>query len=143
MKKRDYIDFQSRTEPVAYLITFRTYGTWLHGEERGSIDRRHYNRYRTPDMPANRRLLEEEKGALRHEPVILNHQQREVVELAIREVCVHRNYLLHAVNARSNHIHSVVSSLHKPEQVLNSFKSYATRELRERNLLGEIIKPWA
>jgi REP element-mobilizing transposase RayT len=143
MKKRDYIDFQNRTEPVAYLITFRTYGTWLHGEERGSIDRRHYNRYRTPDMPANRRLLEEEKSALRHEPVILNHQQREVVELAIREVCVHRNYLLHAVNARSNHIHSVVSSLHKPEHVLNSFKSYATRKLREENLLGEIIKPWA
>jgi hypothetical protein len=25
--------------PLAYLITFRCYGTWLHGDERGSVDR--------------------------------------------------------------------------------------------------------
>jgi hypothetical protein len=25
--------------PLAYLITFRCYGTWLHGDKRGSIDR--------------------------------------------------------------------------------------------------------
>ena len=31
--------------PLAYFISFRTYGTWLHGDERGSIDRFH-NRYR-------------------------------------------------------------------------------------------------
>src|SRR5438093_13756827 len=24
--------------PLGYLITFRCYGTWLHGDERGSID---------------------------------------------------------------------------------------------------------
>jgi hypothetical protein len=32
--KRDYIDFQDRSTPVGYLITFRCYGTWLHGDER-------------------------------------------------------------------------------------------------------------
>jgi REP element-mobilizing transposase RayT len=143
MKRRDHLDFQSRTEPIAFLITFRTYGTWLHGEERGSIDRRLYNRYGTAAMPANARLLEEEKRALRHAPVILNHQQREVVEFAIQEVCEQRNYTLHAVNARSNHVHSVVSSPHKPERLLSSFKSYATRKLREHHLLNENVKPWA
>jgi len=25
--------------PLAFLITFRTYGSWLHGDMRGSIDR--------------------------------------------------------------------------------------------------------
>jgi len=29
--KRDYIDFQDRSSPIGYLITFRCYGTWLHG----------------------------------------------------------------------------------------------------------------
>jgi hypothetical protein len=24
--------------PTAYFITFHTYGTWLHGDERGSTD---------------------------------------------------------------------------------------------------------
>ena len=31
--KRDYIEFQARNEPTGYLITFRTYGTWLHGDD--------------------------------------------------------------------------------------------------------------
>ena len=39
--KRDYIDFQDRSSPIGYLVTFRCYGTWLHGDERGSFDRHH------------------------------------------------------------------------------------------------------
>ena len=46
--KRDYIDFQDRSVAKAYLITFRCYGTWLHGDDRGSVDRRFYNRVGTP-----------------------------------------------------------------------------------------------
>jgi len=143
MSKPDYIDFQTRTEPLAYLITFRTYGTWLHGEDRGSIDRRNYNRYGTPGMPVNKKLLADETRALRHAPVILDLNQRKIVELAIQEVCEQRKYALHAVNARSNHVHSVVTAPCKPEYVLNSFKSYTTRRLRETNLLSDSIKPWA
>ncbi len=37
--RRDYIDFQDRSAPVGFLLTFRCYGTWLHGDERGSLDR--------------------------------------------------------------------------------------------------------
>ena len=76
MGKADYIDSQTRTQALAYLITFRTYGTWLHGEDRGSIDRRNYNRYGTPAMPVNKKLLAEETRALRHAPVILDLNQR-------------------------------------------------------------------
>jgi len=64
MAKRDYIDFQDRTSPLGYLITFPCYGTWLHGEERGSVDRRRYNRYGTPDMPPNIKVLEDEETSL-------------------------------------------------------------------------------
>ncbi len=143
MKKRDYIDFQARTEPLAYLITFRTYGTWLHGEERGSVDRRNYHRYGTPGMPPNKRILSDETERLRYGPIVLNQQQRQTVELAIREVCAVRKYTLHAVNARSNHIHSVVTALCRPEHVMNAFKSYATRKLRDTKLMADRIKPWA
>ncbi len=27
--------------PLGFLITFRCYGTWLHGNQRGSVDREH------------------------------------------------------------------------------------------------------
>jgi hypothetical protein len=40
--------------PLAYLITFRSYGTWLHGDQRGSIDRFH-NRYKSPYIEPNPR----------------------------------------------------------------------------------------
>ncbi len=33
--------------PLAYFITFTCCGTWLHGDERGSVDREH----NTPGTP--------------------------------------------------------------------------------------------
>src|SRR5512132_2203727 len=120
MPKRDYLDLQARTEPLAYLITFRTYGTWWHGEDRGSIDRRKYNRYRSPDMPPNPTVLAEERNKLKTAPLVLNQVQRKVVESAIQEVCDYRSYTLQAVNARTNHVHVVVAAKCKPEHVMDS-----------------------
>jgi REP element-mobilizing transposase RayT len=143
MTKRDYIDFDDRSQPLAYLITFRSYGTWLHGDDRGSTDRRNYNRYGAPAMAANSRILIEEQGNLKTSAVLLNCGQRAIVEAAIREVCQYRNWVLHAVNARTNHVHSVVSAPRAPEDVMNSFKSYATRRLREAGALAREVSPWA
>jgi len=128
---------------LAFLITFRCYGTWLHGDERGAVDRREYHTYGRPGMPPNRKLLNHEKTALKHSAILLNHAQREIVEVAIREVCMHRHYYLHAINVRTNHVHSVVTAPRRPEHVMESFKAYATRKLREADLLGRDVKPWA
>ncbi len=143
MSKSDYIEFQDRTWPLAYLITFRCYGTWLHGEERGSIDRRNFNRYGTPDMPANEKLVDDERAELKNPTILLNRAQRDVVASAIREVCQYRAYVLHALNVRTNHVHSVVSASCRPEHVMDSFKAYATRKLRDEDLLSRDVKPWA
>ena len=68
MAKADYIDFQTRTYPLGYLITFRCYGTWLHGDERGSVDRFH-NWYGTPTFSPNPARQNQNSGRLRHAPV--------------------------------------------------------------------------
>jgi REP element-mobilizing transposase RayT len=143
MEKLDYVDFQRRTQPLAFLITFRCYGTWLHGDERGSVDRRNFHRYGTPAMPANKKLVEDEKPELRQAAIALNRPQRVVVEQAIREVCEHRGYGLLALNVRTNHVHSVVTAPCRPEQVMDTLKAYATRRLRETGLLDPKTKPWA
>jgi REP element-mobilizing transposase RayT len=143
MPKSDYIDFQSRTQPLAYLITFRGYGTWLHGEERGSIDRRYYHRYGALEMPPNKKLLADERRDLKTPPVSLNKRQRNAVKSAIEEVCENRKYSLYALNVRTNHVHVVVGSSRKPEVVMNSFKSYATRKLREALFIARDAKPWS
>jgi REP element-mobilizing transposase RayT len=94
-------------------------------------------------MPANRKLAQNEKDQLRNAAIMLNPAQRVVVEKAIREVCRHRGYGLVALNARTNHVHSVVRASCKPEHVMEAFKAYATRQLREAGLLDPDIKPWA
>jgi hypothetical protein len=40
------------SEPLAYFITFTTYGAWLHGRKPGSVDRDH-NAPGTPFLPAD------------------------------------------------------------------------------------------
>ena len=50
-------EFNDDHTALAYLITFRCYGTWLHGDSRGSVDRFH-NRYGAPLIAANRRWLQ-------------------------------------------------------------------------------------
>ena len=46
------------------------------------------------------------------------------------------------VNARTNHIHVVVSAPCKPEPVLNALKANATRKLREIGFCRD-QSPWA
>ena len=48
----DMRDFDDKEFPLAYLISFRTYGTWLHGDKRGSMDRKH-NVYGTSKISPN------------------------------------------------------------------------------------------
>ena len=110
MNHKDYIDFDTNELPLAYLITIRCYGTWLHGDERGSMDRRENHRYRSPKIAPNKALQGLEVSLLKHSPFKLGDPQRILIEAAIREVCDNRRYQLQAVNARTNHVHSVVAA---------------------------------
>jgi len=143
VNRRDYIDFQDRSLPLAYFISIRTYGTWLHGDPRGSVDRRFHNKYGTPRSSTNGKLMKAERAQFKHSPVTLNKPQRDVVESSIREVCDFRGYQLLAINVRTNHVHTVVSAECKPEPIMNAFKAYSTRHLRELGLLASGVKPWS
>ena len=94
--------------PLAHLFTFRCYGTWLHGDERGSVDREH-NRYKEPYAAANEKRSRHNWNTLKSEPVLLDRARRASVELALRETCDHRKWSLLAINVRTNHAHVVVS----------------------------------
>ena len=129
--------------PLAYLITFRSYGTWLHGDERGSVDRFH-NQYQSPYLPPNRRRLEHTTQLLSGEIVTLDGRQRRIGENAVRETCEVRRWFLHAINVRTNHIHTVVSiGTTKPGRALNDFKAYATRKMRRDGCWHSERSPWA
>jgi len=127
--------------PLAYLITFRTYGSWMHGEERGSIDRQH-NVYGTPGLAPNRNRQQAETRQLKHPLILLTGAQRKAVEAALGEMCRVRRYDLLAVNVRTNHVHAVIAAARPPEPILDALKAYATRKLRREGLMSATTKPW-
>jgi REP element-mobilizing transposase RayT len=128
---------------LAYLISFRSYGTWLHGDDRGSIDRFH-NRYKSPYISPNSNWRQHNERQLKIEPVTLSAAQRHSVEAAIRETCATRQWTLYALKARTNHVHSVVSiGPIKPERALSAFKANATRQMRQDGCWRESQSPWA
>ena len=135
-------DFDDDEFPLSYLITIRCYGTWLHGDARGSVDRKQ-NVYGTPRIAPNPALERAESARRKHVPVTLDAGQRPFIEKAIREVCDHRQYLLRAINVRTNHVHTVVSAASKPEPIREAFKAYATRALRRAGLFSPTRTPWA
>ena len=129
--------------PLGYLITFRCYGTWLHGDKRGSIDRFHHQ-YKSVYLPQSDRRAELALQLLKSQPATLEATQRKAVEDAIRGVCAYRGWHLHAVSVRTNHVHSVVSiGIMNPARALNSFKAYATRLMRKRKCWSHSHSPWA
>lgn len=128
------------SDPLAYFITFRTHGTWHPGDRRGSTSR-------SPDDHG--RKSRSENNALNNasrqtsSPVYLSDEERTVVERAVRGVCEHRGWALVAINVRSNHLHCVVVSDRAPERVMNDFKSWSTRRLREAGYHADTEKVWA
>ncbi|HLB75290.1 MAG TPA: transposase [Sedimentisphaerales bacterium] len=127
--------------PVGYLITFTTYGTWPHGDERGSVDKEH-NRYGSPFVVSNPHEHRREYSTLKNQPLGLSENQREQVLRAIMEVCRFRGWHAYAVHVRSNHVHVVVNGEERPEKMIVDFKAYATRALRKHANEHSIKKYW-
>lgn len=130
---------EAHSDALGYLITFHTYGSWLHGTERGSVDRAH-NIPGTDALPPDAERERAEFQRLKQQPVELDARQRASVEKTIEEVCAHRGWQLHAVNVRTNHVHVVVSARPAPEKVMNDFKSYCTRRLGRVPASGQEAK---
>jgi REP element-mobilizing transposase RayT len=140
---RDYIEFNDRSVALAYMITFRCYGTWLHGDERGSVGRRGSNIFGEPRIEPNSTLRQIDADHLVGTPFSLGTCERKIVEDAIREVCAIRGYSLFAMNVRTNHAHVVVNNCGKVERMMDSFKAYSTRALRQAGLICKDSKPWS
>ena len=113
--------------PLAYFITWTTYGAWLPGDERGWLERGSAV-IRPPD-PELRAFAE---SAMMEEPVVLTQAQRELVESVIVKHCNIRKWILHARNVRPNHVHIVVSAALDGAEVRAQFKAWCSRRLSEQ-----------
>lgn len=80
---------------------------------------------------------------LRSAPVLMRQNDRECVEKTCLTHCEHRGWFLHATNARSNHVHLVVSANAKPKTVRSQLKANCTRALRMQPLPLIADPTWA
>ena len=128
--------------PRGYLLTWGTYGTWLHGDVAGSVSR-HNNAFGTPLCPPDEWLNDLARRGLKYEPVVLSPESRAVVEQAIRDHASFRQWDAPAINARSNHVHVVVAApTIRPEPIMKQFKEWGTRRLRTAGLAPAVGEVW-
>ena len=128
--------------PIAYFITFRTYGTWLPGDERGFGDRRH-KEVGTSRRPADKSREAAARDRMKHQAVVLNDQARTIVEAAIRRRCDEAGWALHALEVRPTHTHALVSSALRAGQVLSSLKAAATAALHNADAFSAEQPVWS
>ncbi len=113
-------------EPIAYFFTWTTYGTWLPGDHRGWNPKEG-----SGPQTANQLFEEMARSQMTETEFHLCTVDRELVEKVIRKHCKIRQWTLHAVNPRSNHVHVVVTAPgYEPEPVYEQFKAWCTRHLK-------------
>jgi REP element-mobilizing transposase RayT len=127
---------------VTYLITFACYGCHMHGEEAGSVDRRH-NLYGGRAVAADPQRAAAEREQMDQPPYSMDQSRREVVLTSIRQRCLECKWNLLAAHVRTNHVHVVVEAEARPERVMNDLKSFASRCLNRNALDGPDRKRWA
>lgn len=129
------------SQPVAFFFTVTTYGTWLHGDARGSVDRKgkalasHY-------LAPNETLEAIRRGQMVQEPLLLDAAMRGCVQRAIESFCRYKSWVVLALNVRTNHFH-LMTPCHGPsEKMLQAIKAAATRALREAGLVNADRRVW-
>ena len=114
------------SDPVAFFLTWVTYGTWLPGDQRGWIEHQHGWKMPQPLLELECKARQEEESCL------LSMDERVLVDDQIAETCRFRKWILHAVNCRSNHVHVVVTARdYTGEKVRDQLKANCTRGVRD------------
>ncbi len=120
--------------PIAYLITWTAYGSWLPGDARGWV-----RKGEPVIQPGNGRKVRDATQRMRQEAVLLSPDQRETIRRTIEEHCRIRGWRLDALNIRSNHVHLVVAADLRPESVMEQLKAWCSRRLNES---GDCRRKW-
>jgi REP element-mobilizing transposase RayT len=132
----------------SWLLSNTFYGTWLPGDERGSVTSVRDARPEDPasafrfehDIPGT--LWEEElpglhraaEAQLKGPPVHFDLEKAEIVLAQFEETARYRGRDLRAVSIMHNHCHLVVQVADDPDpgRMLADFKAYASRALNQR-----------
>ena len=120
---------------LAYFITFSTYGTWLHGTDKGmgSVDAEH-NGYGSPFIEPDAQRMNEAQASMVQPAYLLDAPRRRIVRDAIIAICREKGWNLLALHVRTNHVHVVVQAERDPGRLMSDLKARASRDLNRAGL---------
>jgi REP element-mobilizing transposase RayT len=116
----------------AYFLTFRTYGTWLHGDERGSVSFKN-NQFKQPLITPHKNLRKHMQSMMCEPALQFSTVQRQTVLQSIIQTCQYNHWILYAVHVRMEHVHLVLQSSSTKEDTQKIIKCYATKELKKHH----------
>ena len=127
---------------ASYFLTWTTYGSWLHGDARGSVDSDHNLVGHPVVAPDNERYVWND-GKLAESAFTLNPKARAIVGLSICETARNREWKIVALHVGVNHVHVVLDAPDvEPQTAVKSLKSWATRALRDAGALDDRTRVW-
>ena len=117
--------------PFAYHIIFGTYGTRLHGDERGTVDRS-INQFGDPIVGMDKEWQQIECSLLRFPMRELIVEQRLFVEQTVPVICERGGWKLVETAAAADHVHNVVSADVEGKDVRKWLKRWLSEALNAR-----------
>ncbi len=133
---------KSDVYPLAYFITIRAYGTWLHGDERLSVTRKN-NQYGAPKIKRNVRFEKQMMNELKYLPVHFDTVKRDIIKTAFENTCQHLRWRIYALHVRTNHVHVVLQADQHANDVMRILKTNATILLRKKSDIEKDRKVWS
>ena len=110
--------------PLAWYLTWTTYGSWLHGDASGSHGNRRPLR---PDADLKAAMHAE----MTETAVVLTTDQRAMAGTAIAKICSEHRWPIHALNMRTNPVHIVLSAPAAADDVRRRVKAVASAALSD------------
>jgi REP element-mobilizing transposase RayT len=129
-------------ETPAHFLTFVTYGSRMHGDRRGTVDR-HNNVVGEPLVGRDDFRRNYQVRQMRSPAFVIGSSQRAALESAFAEVADVRGWNILALSIRLEHVHVVVVGDASAEAILTTFKAYGTRRLRRDGLVPAHAIVWA
>lgn len=125
--------------PIAYHITWGTYGTRLPGTDRPHVDRDH-NQYGAPLAPTDPQREQAARARMKGDPVYLTMDERLCVKAAIEEVANRYDWTIIQLAVQPDHVHVVITAPREGEQLRDALKAVASKCLNKQ---FEVRQWWA
>ena len=130
------------SRPLGYFLSWGTYGTRLHGDPRGTVDRANNDR-EDPVLGPDEERWEYERGKMKFSPVILTREQCLFAESTIPANCERGVWKYHTCAAAPDHVHVILASEHEPKTIRRILKRRLGQAMSEKWHLDAGATWWA